>query len=133
LRVGDLGCTTRGAPFLVTVEELESTNARAAPGVLDAFATGPLPGTSRLVPSPEVEAEERAWSQPTLVDWSWLAKGGRLESPGERRSLVVPLRAPPVLTQDGAVTWLEFALPPGAYATELLEQCEVSVPTDRRG
>ena len=58
-RVGDLGCTTKGAPFQVEADALADTNRRAAAGVLDAFTTAPLPGTSRLKPSAEVDAEER--------------------------------------------------------------------------
>ena len=62
LRPGDIAQTLRGAPFLCKAEELDDINGRAATGVLEAFATGPLPGARRLGPSPEIEAEERAWS-----------------------------------------------------------------------
>jgi tRNA pseudouridine13 synthase len=132
LRVGDLGCTLRGAPFAVTAEDLLSTNQRAAAGVLDAFATAPLPGMSRLRPSPEIETEERAWSAPTGVAWEWFADGGRLSSPGERRPLLVRFRTPPSLA-GGDPAWLEFALPSGSYATEVLAQAGIAVPADRRG
>jgi tRNA pseudouridine13 synthase len=132
LRVGDLGCTTRGAPFLVAPEDLAATNARCAPGVLDAFATAPLPGTSRLRPSPEIEAQERAWSLETGIDWSWFEEGGALTSHGERRPLLVPFRSPPVL-HGGSPCWLEFSLPSGCYATEVLGQVGIGVPADRRG
>jgi tRNA pseudouridine13 synthase len=133
LRPGDLGCNAKGAPFLLLPEEAEATNARSAPGVLDAFCTGPLPGTSRLKPGPEVEVEERAWSAATGIDWSWFADGAPLVSPGERRALVVPFRAPPVVSADGDTTWVEFALPSGSYATGVLEQVGVAIPVDRRG
>ena len=133
MRPGDLGCNAKGAPFLLLPDELDATNARSAPGVLDAFCTGPLPGTSRLKPSPEVDAEERGWSSATGIDWSWFADGGALESPGERRPLVVPFRAAPTVTADGEVTWVEFALPSGSYATSVLEQVGVAIPADRRG
>lgn len=133
LRLGDLGSTTRGAPFLVTAEALEDTNRRAAPGVLDAFATAPLPGTSRLRPSPEVDVEERAWSASCDIDWTWFESGGALESPGERRPLVVPFRSAPELLLDGEITRLSFSLPSGSYATEVLEQVGVTIPADRRG
>ncbi|MBA2479449.1 MAG: tRNA pseudouridine(13) synthase TruD [Planctomycetes bacterium] len=131
-RVGDLGLTVRGAPFAVTAEELESTNQRAAPGVLDAFTSGPLPGTRRLAPSPEVEVEERAWSAACGVDWSWMGDGGVFESPGERRASVTPFRSPPILSESDGTTWLEFSLGSGSYATEVLAQAGISVPTDRR-
>ena len=133
MRPGDLGCNAKGAPFLLLPEELDATNARSAPGVLDAFCTAPLPGTSRLKPSPEIDAEERAWSTSTGIDWTWFADGGALESPGERRALVIPFRAAPTVTADGDLTWVEFALPSGSYATSVLEQVGVTIPTDRRG
>jgi tRNA pseudouridine13 synthase len=132
LRVGDLGCTLRGAPFLVTAEELATTNQRSAAGVLDAFATAPLPGMSRLRPSPEIDAEERAWSAPTGVAWEWFAEGAALSSPGERRPLLVRFRTPPNLA-GGDPAWLEFALPSGSYATEVLAQAGIAVPADRSG
>lgn len=132
-RVGDMGCTGRGAPFLVEADALEETNRRAAAGVLDAFTTAPLPGTSRMKPSPEVDAEERQWSAHTGVDWSWFADGGTLESPGERRPLLVPFRTAPELRADGDTTWVSFTLPSGSYATAVLEQVGVGIPDDRRG
>ncbi len=133
LRPGDLGCTTRGAPFLADEATLDDTNRRAAPGVLDAFTTGPMPGGNRLRPLPPIDAEERAWAAETGVVWSWFERGGALESPGERRPSVVPFRAAPVVSAAGDVTWVEFALPSGSYATTVLEQVGVAIPADRRG
>jgi tRNA pseudouridine13 synthase len=132
LRVGDLGCTTRGAPFLVTADDLDATNRRSAPGTLDAFATAPLPGTSRLRPLPDIEAQERSWAAATGIAWSWLDVGGALESPGERRALVTPFRTPATVT-PGEPAWIEFALPSGCYATEVLSQVGIAIPADRRG
>jgi tRNA pseudouridine13 synthase len=134
LRPGDLGHTQRGAPFLVTDQDHAASTARAAPGVLDAFTTGPLPGSARLRPAPAVLAEERAWSAATGLDWAWLERGGALESPGERRSCIVPLRAPATLVDDGPGRWwLNVALPAGSYATALLAELGVAVPEDRAG
>jgi tRNA pseudouridine13 synthase len=132
-RIGDLGCTTKGAPFSVEADALADTNRRAAAGVLDAFTTAPLPGTSRLKPSPAVDAEERTWSAATGVNWSWFADGGLLESPGERRALVIPFRSKPTMQVNGDTTWVSFALPSGTYATTVLEQVGVTIPEDRRG
>jgi tRNA pseudouridine13 synthase len=132
-RVGDLGHTVRGAPFTVTEETLAEDNRRAAPGTLEAFATGPLPGLRRLKPTPEREAEERAWSAATQMDWSWFEDGGALESPGERRSLLFTFRSLPSLEPDGEKTWLSLSLPSGSYATEVLEQLGIAIPADRRG
>ncbi len=133
LRIGDLGNTSRGAPFLVEADALDDTNRRAAAGVLDAFATAPLPGTQRLKPAPAIDAQEREWSAATVVDWAWFGDGGALESPGERRPLLVPFRAAPSVRVDGEVTWVSFTLPSGSYATAVLEQVSVSIPDDRRG
>lgn len=133
LRPGDLGMTPRGAPFLVEPDAAADATARAAPGRLEAFTTGPLPGTSRLRPASDVDAEERAWAAGTGVDWAWMADDGALESPGERRPLLIPFRAAPTLEREGDVTWLAFSLPSGAYATEVLAQVGVEVPQDRRG
>jgi tRNA pseudouridine13 synthase len=133
LRPGDLAHTIKGAPFTVTPADLDDVNRRAAPGVLDVVATGPLPGTWRLVPSPEVLAEERAWSAATGIDWAWMGDGGTLESPGDRRPLVTRFREPPVLTTRDGATWLEFALPSGAYATEVLGAVGIAVPERRAG
>lgn len=132
-QVGDVGCTTFGAPFTVTAEDLEQTNARAIPGVLDALTTGPLPGMSRLQPLPEVLAQEQAWAASTGMDWSWFAKGRLFEAPGERRPLLMRFREAPQVKPDGAITWVEFGLPSGGYATEVLTQVGVTLPLDRRG
>ena len=132
LRSGDLALAANGAPFLVIDSDLDDVNRRAAPGVLDVVASGPLPGTWRLRPSPAVVAEEQAWAAGTGIDWTWLAADGRLESPGERRALVIRFRSPPVLEPDADRHWLSFALPSGAYATEVLAAVGIAVPLDRR-
>jgi len=134
-RVGDLAMTVRGAVFTVTADEFAATNVRAAPGSLDARMTAPLPGATGIKPAPAVEAEERAWSAPTGVDWAWFDDKQPLNSPGERRPVVISFRAAPTITvgAQGAPTWLEFSLPSGAYATEVLAQLGITVPEDRRG
>jgi tRNA(Glu) U13 pseudouridine synthase TruD len=106
---------------------------RAVPGRLDVSASAPLPGDSRLRPAPEIDAEERAWAAATEVDWSWFQRGAPLESPGDRRALMVPFRTPPRFERSGEVLWVEFGLSSGCYATEVLAQAGVSVPADRRG
>jgi tRNA(Glu) U13 pseudouridine synthase TruD len=132
-RVGDVGCTAFGAPFLLTEDALMETNRRAAPGVFDAFTTGPLPGNQRLKPDPSVDAEERAWSAATHMDWSWFSGDAVFSSPGERRPFVVPFRSAPSLRTEADKTWMSFALPSGAYATMVLEQLGIALPEDRRG
>nr|MBA3683930.1 tRNA pseudouridine(13) synthase TruD [Planctomycetota bacterium] len=132
VRPGDIACTTRGAPFTVTAEDVDDVCRRAAPGTLDAFATGPLPGDARMQPEPAVLAEEHAWSAATGVDWSWFSGSAPLASPGERRPLLFVFKEPPRF-EPGEPAWLEFALPSGAYATEVLDQLGVAIPADRRG
>ena len=132
-RVGDVGCTAFGAPFLLTEDALTETNKRAAPGVFDAFTSGPMPGSQRPNPDPAIETEERAWSAATNMDWSWFMPEGVFASPGERRPLIVPFRAAPTLRVDSEKTWLSFSLPAGAYATMVLEQLGINIPDDRRG
>lgn len=132
-RPGDIGCTAFGAPFTVTEAELEQTNARAAAGVHDAFTTGPLPGANRLMPAPDVLAEEKQWAAETGMDWTWFAKGGPLEAPGERRPLLMRFRSAPVVQATDGITWIEFGLPAGGYATEVLAQVGITTPLDRRG
>jgi tRNA pseudouridine13 synthase len=132
VRAGDLASTVRGAPFVVAPGEEDAVSARCAPGVFDAFTTGPLPGTRRLAPAPAVEAEERAWSAGTGIEWAWFAAGA-LESPGERRQMLMAFREPPVVEAADGITWMTFALPSGGYATEVLAQLGVGIPADRRG
>jgi tRNA pseudouridine13 synthase len=131
-RVGDVGRRLGGGLFRVRAEELDDTNARARPRVLDALVTGPLPGYDLFAAGAECAGDERAWSAGADVDWRWFDAGAPLESPGDRRTLVVPFVEPPALVSRDGVLWLCFALPPGSYATEVLEQAGVDVP-DRRG
>ena len=67
------------------------------------------------------------------MDWAGFNKEGALASPGDRRAMVVPFIDAPTLEPDGDVTWLEFALPAGSYATEVLAQSGIRVPEDRSG
>jgi len=134
LREGDIACTCDGIPFLVSAADLADVNRRAQPGVLDALATGPMPGTWRIAPSDPILAEEKAWSVSSGLDWSWFGEGGAFESPGGRRQMYVVFREQPrVSTGTDGVTWVDFALPAGSFATEVLTQVGVVLPTDRSG
>jgi tRNA pseudouridine13 synthase len=124
-RPGDVLRRAGGGLFRATAADADEATARAAPGRLEVFATGPLPGDDAYAASPEVDAEERRWSAPTGIDWSWFGEKGVLASPGARRELVVAFVEPPALEVDGDRAWLSFALPPGSFATELLTQCRV--------
>jgi tRNA pseudouridine13 synthase len=125
VRAGDVVRRHGGGLFRCSVPDVADVNARAAPGVLETFATGPLPGPDMYAPSAEVTREEQAWSAATGVDWAWFGDDSPLASPGDRRTLVVPFLEPPVLEASAQATWLAFALPPGSFATEVLTQCGV--------
>jgi tRNA pseudouridine13 synthase len=120
---GDICRTSFGAPFRVTADDLASVCERCTR--LDAILTGPLPGAGGLVPDADRLDQERTWSASTGMDWSWFTAGGPFESPGERRPLLIPFLEPPSLEPADGGHWLSFALPSGAYATEVLAQVGV--------
>jgi tRNA pseudouridine13 synthase len=132
LREGDVAQVPSGACFVCAAADLDDINRRAAPGLLELFATGPMPGTSRFVPAPAIGEQERRWSASTGIAWEWFEKGGPLESRGERRPLVVRFLESPELETTEHGLWLRLALPPGSYATEVLRGLGVEVPRDRR-
>lgn len=132
LRAGDVVRGRQGGLQRILPEDVAASNARAAPGTLEIFATGPMPGSEMYAPSPAVGEEERAWSASTGIDWSFFERGGVLASPGERRVLIAGFLEKPKLVVEGDDVWLEFALPAGAYATEVLTQIGVELP-ERRG
>lgn len=129
LRAGDVARTPRGGSFVCAEEDLADANRRAAPGTLELFTTGPLPGRDRLHPAERVAAEEHAWAAPVDIDARWLAPGGPLASAGERRALLVRCLEPPALEDGGSA--LVVALPRGSYATELLRAVGIELPADR--
>jgi tRNA pseudouridine13 synthase len=128
LRAGDVVRRRGGGLFRCAAADVDEATRRAAPGVLEVFATGPLPGPDMYAPGPEVTREERAWSAAAGFDWATFSDESPLASPGDRRELVVPFLELPRLERADSegVTWLEFALPPGAFATEVLTQCGVA-------
>jgi len=132
-RVGELAAIRSGAFFAVTAEDHADVLRRAQPGCLEVVATAPLPGASCRHGSPESLAEEQAWSAATEVDWQWFDRGTPLESPGERRPVVVVLRDTPHVRAEADHVVLDLALPAGAYATEALQQMGIAIPQDRRG
>ena len=121
-RAGDVLRRRDGGLFRLAACDAADARERAAPGRLELLATAPLPGDECYAPSPEVDAEERRWSAPAEIDWSWFARGRPLASRGDRRELVAPFLEPPALELEGPNAWLSFALPPGSYATEVLAQ-----------
>ncbi len=131
LRAGDVARRRQGGDFRCLPEDVAALEARAAPGTLEIFATGPMPGSEMYAPSAAVAAEERAWSAHTGVDWGCFAGASPLASPGDRRALIVSFLEPPELEAHGDPTWLRFALPAGSYATEVLTQLDVTLPERR--
>lgn len=125
VRAGDVLRRKGGGLFRCLAPDVDSANERAAAGRLEVFATAPLPGPDAYAPSAEVDTEERRWSAGADVDWGWFDADGPLASPGDRRELVVPFLEAPRLEVAGDVAWLELALPPGSFATEVLSQCAV--------
>jgi tRNA pseudouridine13 synthase len=132
LRAGDLACGPHGRVFRCLPERIDELNRLAAPGRLDMFTTGPLPGKDRPTPSDEVAAEERAWSRASEVPWEWFGKAGPLRSRGARRPLLLRFVEPPRVEALGAERLaLCVALPAGSYATELLAALDVALPETR--
>ena len=123
LREGDVALTPRGAPYLFPGRSPRES----------ARASGPLPGRKMLRPADPVLAEEREWSAPAGVDWSWFERGAVFDSPGGRRALLVDFLAEPELRGEGPDARLVFALPPGGYATEVLARLGVELPASRAG
>lgn len=131
LRAGDVVRRREGGVSRCLPEDVPSLNARAAPGVLEVATTGPLPGGELYAASAAVAAEERRWSVAADVDWSFFERGRPLASPGDRRALVVPFLEKPEVSANGDAVWLGFALPAGSYATEVLAQLGIEVPSRR--
>jgi len=130
-RAGDVLRRRDGGLFRLAEADLADARVRAAPGRLELLATAPLPGDEAYAPSAEVDAEERRWSAPAQVEWTWFERDRPLASRGDRRELVVPFLEPPSLAVEGTFAELAFALPPGSYATEVLARCGVEVPERR--
>jgi tRNA pseudouridine13 synthase len=132
LRAGDVACGLRGRIFRCLPERIDELNRLCAPGALEVFTTGPLPGSDRPGPSDEVVAEERAWSSASEIPWEWFGKAGPLRSRGTRRPLLLRFVEPPQLDAVGEDRLeLRVALPAGSYATELLSELGVALPEAR--
>ena len=133
LRAGDLACGLHGRVFRCLPERIDELNRLAAPGSLEVFTTGPLPGKSKPHPSEEIAAEERGWSSECAIPWEWFGASGALRSRGARRPLLLRFLEPPRIEASGADRLqLSVALPAGSYATELLTEIGVALPDSRR-
>lgn len=105
---------------LFLVEDLEVENQRARD--FEISATGPIFGTKMMAPALEVARREAdtlsALGIPSAED---LAPPRGIRLPGTRRAFRVRPREVSLVRQEGALL-LEFVLPPGSYATVLLEE-----------
>lgn len=89
---------------------------------LERSATGPLPGASGPRPTGRaLELEEAALAAEGVELEAFAALPGPLRTPGARRALRVPVTEVHAVF-EGETARLAFALPPGSYATTLLEE-----------
>ncbi len=112
-----------GACFPVTAADAAAAEERAARGELS--ATGPLPGPRSLAPGGRPAEVERAALAALGVEPEDFARTDRVgrgaAARGGRRPLRVPL-AELDWRLEGDVLELAFRLPPGSYATVLVEE-----------
>lgn len=104
-----------GRPFLCSDPEADAPRVAS----FECSITGPLPG-GRMHPVPEGEA---ARLEAEVLAASGVSEEALLRSrdaPGGRRPLRLFVRPQASLVEEGA--WLDFELPPGAYATVLLRE-----------
>ncbi len=109
---------------LFTVDESAHADAQERLDAGKLVVTGPMVGHKMMAPpagTPAAAREEAIWSEDGLGPKAMLEMGRLAE--GTRRPLLVPLGAPSVRAGDEAGSLiLEFTLPPGAYATVLLQE-----------
>jgi tRNA pseudouridine13 synthase len=111
---GDVMKTARGGLFMVTPEELAQAQSRLASGEI--VPTGPMFGSRMLAPPADSPAGE--------LERALLENGVDFSDPlcpGTRRPLWVPL-GDPSIDAVGPDILLRFILPPGSYATVVLEE-----------
>jgi tRNA pseudouridine13 synthase len=104
---------------LFVVEELPRESARAA--AFEISATGPIFGTRSPEPAGDVLRREREVLHRFGLDGPLQIPRG-IELRGTRRSLRVRPGALELAREGDRDVWLRFELPPGSYATVLLEE-----------
>ncbi len=110
-----------GAVFLV--EDAEAENERAAR--FEISPSGPMFGYKMIEPGGRPAEIERAVLEEAGLSLESFRTPGGLKSKGERRSLRVPVEGAsvePADEADGGGIWVTFALPPGSYATVVLDE-----------
>ena len=114
-----------GGLFVVDDTAAEAARARA----FEISPTGPIFGTREIAPVGEVAARERAVLEAHGIDPDDLPRPRGVRLRGARR----PLRVRPTeasLTRIGADLRLRFTLPPGSYATVLIETLLGAAPDE---
>lgn len=105
-----------GSRSVFVVEDCGAEQARLAAG--DVHLTGPMLGPKALQSGEAIQAMEQRCAAGLGLDPSALEALARAAQ-GTRRDLLVQPQAPSVRADAGALV-LEFTLPPGSYATELV-------------
>jgi tRNA pseudouridine13 synthase len=106
-----------GAVFRVEDAPAEAPRAES----FEISPSGPMFGFRMIEPSGRPgEVEQRVLAEAGLTLQSFKAPAG-LKSKGARRPLRVPLGGHSVTEADGGL-WISFALPPGSYATIVLDE-----------
>lgn len=114
-----------GAVFCLGPDEVADAQARITGGELT--CTGPLPGRGGVAPAGQAASEEIDWIRGAGFDPDWFTGRGPLASQAQRRPLRVRCLDAPRVEPCGDDHRLIFALPPGAYATEVLAQLGITV------
>jgi tRNA pseudouridine13 synthase len=129
VRAGDVLQKTGSGGLFVT-DDPARDQARVDAG--EVVPTGPMPGSREVEPPPDSEAwllESEALAE-VGVTRAELAAVGR-DLPGARRPVLVKvtLGEPPLLAEPGRLR-LSFSLPPGSYATVVLQEIarEAAIP-----
>lgn len=118
VREGDLAWKhANGACFLVTDAAAEAPRAEC----FEISPSGPLFGCRMTMPEGEEQVLEQSILADEGLDPAAFDLSGGLRMEGERRPIRVPLGDPQAFLDDGGLI-LEFSLPKGSYATEVLRE-----------
>jgi tRNA pseudouridine13 synthase len=131
LRAGDVAWVHEsGAAFLVEEEAPELATRCAS---FELSPSGPLYGPKLLAAAGEQRALEEAAIAAEGLSPEDLGRSGRgFGLRGARRALRVPI-AEVAWEREGGDAWLSFRLPPGAFATTLLEELAKNHSRDATG
>jgi len=124
LETGDVALRhDSGGLFVVEDAECETARVRS----FEISATGPIFGHRTLSPEGAPAERERRVLQEYGIDPEALPRVPRLRLRGGRRALRVRPEAVH-LQREGAHLWVDFVLPPGSYATRVVEMLLAADP-----